>query len=108
MDLKRIKEYCDKATPGTWRMFNGYSFEDKTNVLRVASDYEAPETTVFRASPGGGDITGKKEDFEFISHARTDMPLLIAEIERLKAEIKDRDDVLAHGSAWPDGDRNGY
>lgn len=69
--LAEIKDYCAKATPGPW---------------------EAPQQRLMEEQTIYG--AWKKEDAEFITNARTDLPLLVAEVERLKNELQwqfDRD-----------------
>ena len=82
--IKEIAERVEKATPGDWGFTNAYEFESKTHFRRLASDYEAPETTVLK-SHDLKDIEGKKEDLEFIAHSRSDIPWLLERAKALEA-----------------------
>lgn len=62
--LAEIKDYCAKATPGPW---------------------EAPQQRLMEEQTIYG--AWKKEDAEFITNARTDLPLLVAECERLREQL---------------------
>jgi hypothetical protein len=39
-------------------------------------------------------VSMSPEDAEFIAHARTDVPKLLAEINRLKAKLEEADNLL--------------
>lgn len=78
MDLDAIRARCDAATPGPWMVFEGaypygegYVIESPADLVAGNFDHEE-----------GGII--RKEDAEFIAAARTDVPELLAEIERLR------------------------
>lgn len=72
-ELAEMKQRCDSATAGPW--------------LRDAER----DRTIFSASGEmiGGVLYNTKggEDADFIANARTDMPRLIAEVERLRTEL---------------------
>ena len=80
-DLKAIRERCDKATPGPWRVKSWGS---------AGESPEPPEWTI--DGPDGYRITaedvypGHGEDVYFIAHARTDIPRLLATIEEARRE----------------------
>ena len=65
--LAEIKERCEKATPGPWKVVEGKSFGVQSENKNIASCF-------------------RTENEQFIAHSRTDIPELIAEVERLKAE----------------------
>lgn len=72
-EIAAIRERADKATPGPW----------------VAADDD--ETTLAIDAPNVGlfawlDAEKHYEDAEFIAHARSDVPALLDEIDRLTAE----------------------
>lgn len=75
--LQGIKARADAATPGPW--------EEKTN--RHPQCNGEPWGWISGAS---GNITWSgyvgKTNADFIAHARTDIPALVAEVERLAAE----------------------
>lgn len=70
--LKEIEERCERATPGPWASFvEGRDFTSGASFIRT----------------GGEDIEllgATSDDQDFIAHAREDIPLLIAEIRRLR------------------------
>ncbi|SEM74080.1 hypothetical protein [Bradyrhizobium sp. OK095] len=71
-DIEAIKLRCDQATAGPWRSF----IEAREKIS--GSDF---------IQTGGEDIylTGATiADQDFIAHARQDIPMLIAEIKRLR------------------------
>lgn len=73
LDLDPIQERLDRATAGPWRVISDYI----PGVIEVegptaSNDYVA-------------ELSADKADLEFITHARTDVPDLIAEIQRLRA-----------------------
>lgn len=72
MNLEEIKARAEKATPGPWK------YDKYSDNLVVENGYEAYL----------GELKGK--DVEFLVHAREDVPALIAEVERLRAELDGR------------------
>jgi hypothetical protein len=73
-ELLRIKARCEKATPMPWK------------ALIEARDQFSGSDFIMT---GGEDIylTGATvDDYDFIAHARQDIPKLIAEIERLRGQ----------------------
>lgn len=79
-ELRQIRERAEKATAGPWN--TAYTTDD-VFVLDEAD-------IVLCAS-------GRKEDAEFIAHAREDIPKLLAEIDWLKClveEYKQANDTL--------------
>ena len=79
IDLKAIKAREEAATEGPWQ-----------SLLRsVKSVREDRRREAIIASSGLSDGHRKEAEanMEFIAHARTDVPALIAEVERLRAEI---------------------
>lgn len=72
MDTKRLQEIkarADAATPGPWELY------DNAGGVEV--------------NDGNGTYfsVGNDADAEFIVHARTDIPTLVAEVERLKKAL---------------------
>ena len=86
--LAEIKARCETATPGPW------VHEVTSDVQRVGpcAGFEDPYdgggprvvTTVIQA---WRKEPGRLEDLRFIAHARTDVPDLVAEVERLRAAL---------------------
>lgn len=83
-ELKEISARADRALPGPWRLFDQW---EPNNLAR--------ENVVLWDDPQlaeGVDgwvcqVPGDPADAEFIAHARTDVPLLVAEVRRLHSEL---------------------
>ena len=78
--LGRIRRRCEAATLGPWTC-------DHQEAVRCVAvvEHEKPEfNTYINAQIGRSDT---EEDGEFIAHAREDIPLLVAEIEELRADF---------------------
>ena len=83
-DLRAIRERADKATPGPWVrnaavMANG-------GLLVYISQAGHHQENVAWVSTVNSDRPG--EDAAFIAHARDDIPALLTEVSRLRAEIE--------------------
>lgn len=76
-ELKEIEERANKATPGPWRVD-----ESLPNVYIRHDGIGWPIASMFHTANGPW-----KENAEFIAHARTDIPALLADNERLRAEL---------------------
>lgn len=81
--LAKIKARADAATEGPWVEFCG----------DISQQIPHEETGVLDVYPGSEDICTHEdgvlrvEDIDFIAHARTDIPALVAEVERLQEEV---------------------
>jgi hypothetical protein len=78
-ELEAIRQRCENATPGPWKSFiegrdhtSGSSFIMTGSVESRGNDIELSGATT--------------ADQDFIAHARQDIPQLLAEITRLKAD----------------------
>ena len=74
--IEQIRKRCEAATPGPWRVPEGYSW-------RVA------EGDTYICNMFGRQDLQDSENAKFIAHARTDIPLLLDEIDRLRAELNE-------------------
>ncbi len=87
-ELARLRALCEAATPGPWEVAGNLQ-------TKVFDEVVAPHRT---GNPewceGVADCDTGEEDAEFIATARTAVPALIAEVERLTAEL----DRLMEGS----------
>lgn len=83
-ELEAIKARAAAATPGPWE------FDGKGDIVPDGdkSDFVAM-------------IHYSAEDAEFIAHARADVPALVAEVERLRAENAKLDEML---DLWASGE----
>jgi hypothetical protein len=75
LDLEAIRLRCEAATPGPWRAVAGYVYRGDTS---------------FRASMAA--------DAQFAAAARTDIPALITEVERLRAALSEAQRVALESS----------
>lgn len=118
LDLDAIRRRCDAATPGPW-FWNSYSgifstpFVQRDEAFTEAicetewgdreyrdwpeewQDRKSEERSdVAHVPPHHGDtaIGRQAADADFIAHAREDVPALLAEIERLRGELRDLGD----------------
>ena len=91
--LNAIRERCEKATPGPWvkvpaspgtrlAVFNRYGIEQP-------EDADGNSESICYAT--GWMI---EDNAEFIAHARTDIPALVAEVERLRSLVETLVDTL--------------
>lgn len=86
MTQKRIEEIaarCAAARPGPWRAFiEGRDFWGGSSVIAIG-DGESPQEDLYLT---GDDRPVPESDFDFIAHAREDIPFLLEEIARLTRE----------------------
>jgi len=74
IDLNAIIERCNKVTQDTWTAY----IEEVTHTSGSKSGNRKQYLEVIGAT---------NDDLEFITHAKQDIPLLIAEIEYLKSML---------------------
>ena len=95
LDLEAVRSRVEAASVGPWKegrhdlqSYDGVSGEPFTNVYGAEVERmhlgHARPFTIARALHD----ENNKSDAEFIAHARTDIPILIAEVERQAAEIE--------------------
>jgi len=77
LDLDAIRARAEAATDGPWERYGDGSHEVYCAANFEDTAYEPPDVTYGSDRPA---------DAEFIAHARTDVPALIAEVERLRKE----------------------
>ncbi len=77
--IAAAKERAERATPGPWWRCH----EDDKRVLGPPDDEHGGDVVIARVY--GAEV----QDAEFIAHARTDLPLLLAEVEKLVQLISD-------------------
>ncbi len=79
-ELEAIERRCAAARPGPWTSFvEGRDFFGGSNMIRVTDDDDSQPDI----EPLGATV----EDQDFIAHARQDVPRLLAEVRRLRAEL---------------------
>jgi hypothetical protein len=86
LDLDAIRARCEVATDGPWTT--------EGEVARIESGepgaWGDPVVDVVYLGHGASELHLSEEDAEFIAAARTDVPALIAEVERLRALLDGR------------------
>lgn len=80
LDIEQIKARAEAATPGPWSYYKTISGD---YLIELPADDGAPLAHIHLHQ--GKDEQGRNA--AFIAHARTDIPLLIQEIDRLQAEL---------------------
>ena len=100
-DLEAIKERISKASPGPWRWERAYQLGARHwalhnpeqpdggagDGLKRTIDYYLVTYTSQAVSVDGVPLN-ETPNFQFIEHAREDVPALVAEVERLRAEAE--------------------
>lgn len=92
--LRECEERANKATKGTWEFIDQ---DDNQYVVAVVKKAKNPENDKLKhicALPG---ISAMTKDFQFIAHARTDIPLLLA---LLKEAIRVLNSIPEECSIW--------
>jgi len=78
IDLDAIQARADKATPGPWKLWAMSVLADPVGDSNLDTAIPVADT-FFRNADG----RPRTNDATFIAHARTDVPALLAEVERL-------------------------
>ena len=104
-ELQAIRERAEKATEGPWESVMDVT--RKNGPLRADVQQQNPVREIFKTGQKAGQLRREwhrnvaigilfpaclLHDAEFIAHARTDIPRLLAEIDRLKALVKEYPD----------------
>lgn len=95
MDLEKLKKLCEAATPGPWKP--DVWIETDGNGWRATGPHHEDEASDEGSEPGCPDEQAAQHDAAFIAAARTALPELIAEVERLRS-------VYEAACAWRDVD----
>lgn len=80
IDLEAIKNRYESATPGPWWSESG--------IIHAPAWWDGAESGAACHPADCFERSGRdwRADADFIAHARTDVPNLLAEVERLRAE----------------------
>lgn len=80
--LDEIKSRCDKATPGPW---SERRWNDDGHIIEVndSTGWKKDFPQAYIACLGGWGYSLKHDNGAFITHSRTDIPKLLAVIEKL-------------------------
>jgi len=75
LDLKPMRERWEASTPGIWKSsIEGRDHDSGSDIIMTdKDDFEISGATV--------------ADYDFIASAKQDIPLLIAEVEKLREQI---------------------
>ena len=79
-ELDTIRRRVAAATRGPWSRWAGWDRQDNC----VKSDSREDMHTV-------ADVIPEADDAAFIAHARTDIPALLAEVDRLRAALDQKE-----------------
>lgn len=88
MELEQIRQRLRAASPGPWCHREGF--------IETCTDPSVLLSVTMKRSEAGLSALPSWENAEFIAHARTDVPRLLAEIERLRG-------ILAQSAFADDG-----
>jgi hypothetical protein len=105
-DFEQIKQRAEAATPGPWKLWNGWGplvGEDRMACERIGPDPDDHYEGV-GIVPGEGavDIYASRADFEFVAAARDDIPALLAVIDELTMDRDHHKDLGRQGWARVD------
>lgn len=81
-ELEQIRQRCEAATPGPWTC----DPREGSRCVAILED-EDPECNTYINAREHTGRSSTEEDGEFIARVREDVPVLLAEIERLRDEI---------------------
>lgn len=91
-ELLAIEKRCEAATPGPWDAYWETGFENSNPVIQFVKkgggEYKMGDS-IFHGH------RSKRCDAIFTANARTDVPLLIANLREAQAELKKKDELLA-------------
>lgn len=107
-EARAIRERCSRATPGPWIVLG------QRGVLVWSNHRGGPPTAhsfvCTTSCEGFGDPLGRKDDAEFIAHARDDVERLLADRDRLIGlvrEVRAQLEASGNGAKVVDRVRNG-
>lgn len=93
--LAAIRARAEAATPGPWMVDEGLVWDDGTGECECQWYREIRGWTDHGVQCEAGYLVLSREDAEFIAHARSDIPALVAEVERLRRTIRRAVDDLS-------------
>lgn len=82
-DIEAIRGRCDASTPGPWRV-DGSTYDEDCNEHLAPYGLEGPNERLIWSSGGGEYAHPDMATAQFIAHARTDIPALLAYIDELE------------------------
>lgn len=100
--LAEIEARAEKAFPGPWKHYIDREWHSPDRVIEAANTW----VVIRDENCEHNWKLGRNEDnYEFIAHARTDIPMLIAEVRRLRAQYEELRDALC-SKAWAPRDNH--
>ncbi|KQY23521.1 hypothetical protein ASD16_13485 [Cellulomonas sp. Root485] len=89
--LAAVDARCNAASRGPWRaLVEGRDFWGGDTFIQIANGTEQDMYVERTTDPPGGPRHAAPEDLDFIAGARQDIPLLLAEVRRLRTELSAR------------------
>ncbi len=82
-ELEQIEERARRASPSPWEAFVFPNPNDQ-DFIRIGGLDDAQPDMYIEQYIGATKLAVPASDFDFIAHARQDVPALVAEIRRLK------------------------
>lgn len=82
-ELAAIRERAERASSGPWKGWDAWDIRPGMVAMPRLGPVQ-PECGFFA---GGADIVATVADAEFVLHARTDVPLLLIEVARLREVV---------------------
>jgi hypothetical protein len=91
-DLVEIEKRVSSASPGPWKAYvEGRDHDSGDTFIMIGEGAQRQDDMyVFQSHAGPTRIETSDADLDFIAEARQDIPRLLAEIRKLKAELQDK------------------
>lgn len=94
-ELQAIAQRAEKATEGPWENCRGFVRSPVHGSEMTAPGFTVTTSCLWVAECRDGEAFYNADaNADFIAHARTDIPALLAEITRLRAQVEARDKAL--------------
>ena len=93
LNLEAIKARCEAATSGEWEVADQWvagPSRANVNAFRFPERRGSHRSATWEECGGERIAETSRANAEFIAHARTDVPALVAEVERLREQLEDR------------------
>lgn len=105
-ELREMRARCEAATPGPWKMHHRFVSAKDTDdeCAGLGWDFD-PDCPTNPPEPMLRGVFARAADAHFLMSARTDMPRLIDEVERLREQVRMLREVLTHSSFAAQGQK---
>ena len=91
--LKEIQERLDKATPGPWEARTWHEESGMTAIFPVRGSGSIADVSHWK---DGSHCAANKQDADFIAHSISDIPFLLAELQRYKDVVARAAEAFDH------------